>query len=175
LNQVTAGKEPSADTVRPVGRSKRTYFIVITLLGLAIGAFPGPLSFELQQNVFNSYIGQNLASIQDLILIMDFVIFLVSPCLFFMTFYIFGKRTMQYFEENYLGVILILFIGSVLGSGVYLLATAFLGWGVPSIGEMALETMNRAFWGVFVGFSALGPSHFNLWSVPTTPEPSLSV
>jgi uncharacterized BrkB/YihY/UPF0761 family membrane protein len=175
LNQVTAGKEPSVDTARPVGRSKRTYFIVITLLGLAIGAFPGPLSFELQQQVFNYYIGQSLASIQDLILIMDFVIFLVSPCLFFVTFYIFGKRTMQYFEENCLGVILILFLGSALGSGVYFLVTLFAGWGFPPIGEVALETMNRAFWGVFVGFSALGPSHFNFGSMPTVREQSLPV
>lgn len=172
---MTTATEISVEPVQPVGRSKRTYFVVIALLGLAIGAFPGPLSFELQQNVFNSYIGQNPASIQDLILIMDFVIFLVSPCLFFMTFYIFGKRTMQYFKESYFGVVLILFLGSALGSGVYYLAMSFAGWGVPTIGEVALETMNRAFWGVFVGFSALGPSHFNFGNMTTAHEKSLPV
>jgi uncharacterized BrkB/YihY/UPF0761 family membrane protein len=175
LNQVIAGTEPSVGTGQPVGRSKRTYFIVITMLGLAIGAFPGPLSFELQQHVFNYYIGQNPASIQDLILIFDFVIFLVSPCLFFMTFYIFGKRTMQHFREHYFGVILVLFLCSVLGSGLYFLVTSFMGWGVLSVGEIALETMNRAFWGVFVGFSALGPSHFNFWNVRSTPEQNMAV
>lgn len=169
------GTEPSADTVQPIGRSKRTHFIVITLLGLAMGAFPGLFSLEFQLHVINYYINQDPASIQVLIPVMDFAIFLISPCLFFVLSYLFGKRTAQHFRENYLEVVLFLFLGSALGSGLYFVVQAFVGWGVPIIWSIVYEIMYIGFWGVFVGFTALALSHFRVGSLPTAPEQSLSV
>jgi uncharacterized protein YacL len=163
----------SADRVNPFGQSRRTYLIVIILLGLAIGALPGLVSFELQVHVFNDFISQNPASVQDVILAMDFLIFLVSPCLFFAIFYLYGRRTARWFKENHLEVILSLFIGSVLGCWVYYLVIAFLvGWGIPFIWQIVFDTIDRGFWGVFVGFTAMALSHMRVGDKPTAPDRS---
>lgn len=93
-----------------------------------------------------------------------------------MILYFYGKRTAQWFKENHLWVILFLFLGSVLGSGVYFLVTdLLLGFGVPFIWEVAFETMDTGVFVVFVGFTAFALSQLRVGNLPTAPEQNLPV
>lgn len=169
MSRLAIGTESSADSARPVGQSKRAYFAVITSLGFAVGLLPGLFQYEFQLHVLQSYETQSNAGAAlfqwD---VAQFVIaFLISPCLFFVIFCLYGKRTSRHFDESYWRVIPLIFLGSALGMAVLVLSEYYVGASVlvPNGGiwfEYELDAFEVVSVGVsaaFVGFAALGLSY----------------
>ncbi|MGP8124582.1 MAG: hypothetical protein ACLQEQ_01780 [Nitrososphaerales archaeon] len=165
--------------MRPGGQSKRTYFVALTLIGLAMGLLPSLFTLELELHVIIPYEIQSLSSASSapvLFEMLDFAAFLISPCLFFVIFYLYGKRTARHFDESYLRVIPLLFFGSALGYAVFMSS-------VPYV-EGVVSVLNGTFWFEFVfglvsegirdalvGFAALGLSYLMTRALtnPTVP------
>ena len=177
LNQ--PAKESATDTVRPVGQSKKTYFTVVTLIGLAMGLLPAFFTAELELRVIIPYeIQSPFTAPLWLFETVNFAAFLISPCLFFVIFYLYGKRTTRHFNRNYLRVIPLMFFGSAIGYAVYIFSVPYIE-GVTSV-------LNGTFWFGFVygivsegvrdalvGFAALGLAHLRVGNLLTSLEQTL--
>lgn len=163
LTRTAAETEPSAETAQQIGQSRRTYFAVITLVALVMIALPNIFIWEFEVHVIIPYASQSGSS-TDILTLTSYLAFLISPCLFFVILYLYGKRMARHFSDSYLKVIPLLFLGSALGVGVYFVFLLFNSGG-PAI-------LNGTFWiafsyslvsesvrGVFVGFTALGLSY----------------
>ena len=101
--------------------------------------------------------------------------FLMSPCLFFVALYIYGKRTTRHFSGGYLGVALALLLGSCLGFTVYVLSTPYI-LGTPVIlslfysFDFAFGVISGGVRDAFVGFAALALSHLMAKPSAALPE-----
>ena len=152
------------EQARPVDLSKRTYFIVITLVGFAMSLLPSLFELELDLHVIFPYEIHNLSSAPALFDLLDFALFLISPCLFFVILYHYGKRTARYFNEDYLRVIPLLFFGSALGFAVYMSSWPYLeGVTLALSGTfwlgLVVDAVTEGFRDALVGFAALGLSY----------------
>ena len=158
-----------------VGKSKRTYFIVVVLVGLAMGLLPSLLGLELDLHIIYPYEIHNLSSAPALFDLLDFALFLISPCLFFMILYFYGKRNVRRFGESYLKVIPLMFLGSALGFVVYAFSWPYLVGVTPAFsGTFWLGIVNDAVTeGVrdaLIGFAALGLSYLRVGNLSTALE-----
>jgi hypothetical protein len=162
--QPMAPLEQAQPAPQPVNESKRTYFAVITLIGLAIGLLPNLFTVELEVHVIIPYEIGSVSYVPVLFDLLDFATFLISPCLFFAILYLYGKRTVHHFSENYLRVILLLFFGSALGFAVYMVSWPYLE-GVSRVFNdtfwlgFVVDVVTEGFRDALIGFAALGLSY----------------
>ena len=158
-------KEPPAATMLPVSQSRRTYFVVITLIGLAMGLLPSLFMLELDVHVIIPYEIQSIYSAQVwLFETVDFAAFLISPCLFFLILYFYGKRTVRHFNGSYLRVIPLLFFGSALGYAAFMFSAPSIDGGILVLDgtfwlEFAYGIVSEGVRDALVGFAALGLSY----------------
>ena len=104
-------------------------------------------------------------------LIVSLTNFLVNPCLTFAIFHLWGsKRVSLYFRDNYLRIVLLLFLGSAIGYTVTYFALLFamgatgtfptllslIVWSLANL----LQIVGIGLGIAFVGFTALGISYF---------------
>jgi hypothetical protein len=83
--------------------------------------------FEVQALRGCCGLGSNFQTVTDMA---ETVSFLMSPCLFFVALYIYGKRAMRHFSRSHVGVALSLLIGSCIGFAIYILSTPIVD-GIP--------------------------------------------
>jgi hypothetical protein len=160
--------------VQILGESKRAYLAVIALLGLAFTALPdiSVYDFEVQALRGCCGLGSNFQTVTE---IAEPASFLISPCLFFVALYIYGKRTAQHFSGGYLGIGLSLLLGSCIGFTIYILSTPIIN-GVPvSLSllysfDFLFGTISGGVRDAFIGIAAIALSHLSAKPSTTLPE-----
>ncbi len=155
-----------ANGVQPAGESRRNYLAVIALLGIAFGALPNLFEFEFQLKVVPHLLNVgDVTSLQTISLIEGILTFLISPCLFFVVLYLYGRGRAPSFRENYLGAIVTLFLGSALGYAIYTFTLLPLfGGEVGALNylfwlEFAFGLVSGGLQSVLAGVAALGVSY----------------
>ena len=159
MGQLTEAEPPANGSL--AGKSKSTYFVVIALVAAALSAFPGFFYFELISHVIVPFFRNDISSQTFWIQALGPTSNLISPGLFFVILYFYGKVTRHYFADSYLRVILSLFLGSLLGYAVYLYSFEIIQGQIPYQSNLfwvsiSLQAMTDGLRNAFVGFAALG-------------------
>jgi hypothetical protein len=161
-----------------VGTSRRGYFLVIALVSTAMSAFPGILYFALVSIIVPFSPGY--AAEQFLFQILQYSSFLISPGLFFVILYLYGKKMERYFIQSYLSVILLIFLGSIVGDVIYFSSiigsSGQFGYLTNLFGLSALVgAVTEGVKNVFAGFTALGLSYLRTRNpIPPPPQSPIS-
>ncbi len=90
--------------------------------------------------------------------------FLMSPCLFFVALYIYGKRMAQHFNEGYLGAALSVFLGSCIGYALYICSIPLIEGGPSALSllssfDAVFGILTTGVQNAFIGIAALALSH----------------
>lgn len=172
------GTEPSADTAGPVDQSRSMYSAVVTLIGLAMGLLPSLVTIELELHVVIPYASQNPISTPLLLFqIVEVGAFLISPCLFFVILYLYGRRRARLFNENHLRVIPFLFFGSALGYAVFMSLLPLIEGEAPVLNTtfwfgFAFGLVSEGVRDAFVGFAALALSYLRAGNLASPSIPA---
>lgn len=160
--------------MQPLGESKRAYLAVIFLLGLASVAVPSISVYYYEWQALRGFSGLS-SNFQTVSEIAETASFLMSPCLFFVAVYIYGKRTARYFSGGYLGVALSLLLGSCVGFTIYVLLTPYIE-GLPMYlsvfysFDFAFSAISTGARNAFIGIAALALSHLRAKPAATIPD-----
>jgi len=125
-----------------------------------MNTLPGFLLYELLINVVGPYFRNDPFSQGLWIQAFGSSSFLISPGLFFVILYFYGRMTPNYFADSYLRVILFLFLGSILGYVVYLVSFESIQGQNPIFSNLywfsiSLGALSESLKNVFAGFTAL--------------------
>ena len=160
--------------MQPPGESKWAYLAALALFGAAFAALPNICVYDFEVQALRGCcgLGSNFQTVTE---IGKTASFLMSPCLFFVALYIYGKRTTQHFSGGYFGIGLSLLLGSCIGFTIYILSTPIIN-GVP-VSLSLLYSYNFVFsaisggvWDALVGIAALALSHLRARPSATLPE-----
>lgn len=160
--------------MQPPGESKRAYFAVIVLFGLAFAALPSisVAYFEVQALTGCVIVCSNYQAVTE---VAETAYFFMYPCLFFAALYIYGKKTMRHFSGGYLGATLSLLLGSCIGAIIFYLSSPII-YGAPvSLGtfysfSVAFGIVSAGVQRAFIGIAALALSHLRAKPPAAPPE-----
>jgi hypothetical protein len=161
-----------ASAVEPAGESKRTYFAVIALVGLALVPLSSLVTWGLLTHLIR-YTSSDFNLIPAMEEAIDVTVSLAFVCLFFAALYLYGRRTAEYFRESCKTLVLLLFVSCALGFPLYLLAVPLFGGGFGPLTaawwiELALEMAQVGLTHALIGIGALAVAYLTV----ETPTPS---
>ena len=160
--------------MQPLGESRRNYLVVIALIALAFAALPSISVYDYEVQALRGCVGF-LSNCQMVTEIAETASFLMSPCLFFVALYVFGKRTTRHFSEGYLGVALAILLGSCIGFVIYILSTPIINGVAVSLSlfysySFVFGTISEGVRNAFIGTAALALSYLRAKLPAALPE-----